>query len=778
MALNLDFVGPKWEAKSDPNAPVEQEPTSGPVTVNGLVLPDVGPKWEPSPTKREAIEQKSAEAMTADIIAAQDAGEFPQGKREEFSLWNTLSGNDRETNATRELPELADIGVEGLLGPERFKTLSDKLGGVNIAAGLLTSFRPTEAVKILSEASGGELQVRPDEAGNIILSIDGREAILNKPGMSKMDLFQLGAVTSAFWPTGKVVQTGGGIIANMVKMAGAGAATQGVIEAQQASAGGDFDAGDVGMSGIMAGGFQGVFQGLAQRILPAIRQKITSGSAIPDEIRIEFRAAAEKAGMSADDVTDDLIRESLARADDRPMTTTEMLGQQGEAEFGVPLTRGQRSLDPAQLSFEDSARVGMRGNKAQRTLLNFQDDVQRPAVDAAKDALEESVGPLDGRAGGVIKQGVREAEQVADEAVGAAYEAVGDATLSADGVRGLFLSMKQITRSTEFDNTLPETAKVLTEINKALRTVQKAVKGTGGIRLKDVDLNRLEQMRRRLNTHLGSAQGSDKRQVTLIKRQFDDYIDTAVQNALFSGDEQAISALKNSRGLFSEYAKKFRANPQKARSGRGTVDGDKPGKIIEKIVEADPSDTEVVNAIFGASGINNSAGGAMVRRFREILGPESEGWAAIRREATRRIFQSSRINGKDYLSADKSLTALDKALEKSPEMMKSLFTKEEIGTLRRFLVHIKRTQADMPKSRENPSGTTQKAFKAATDLFPKVAAIFGSPQFLVMSEAGKRGVTMAKNTGATNAVRPFSTPRPIKPGLVAGSTALGSQELN
>jgi hypothetical protein len=168
----------------------------------------------------------------------------------------------------------------------------------------------------------------------------------------------------------------------------------------------------------------------------------------------------------------------------------------------------------------------------------------------------------------------------------------------------------------------------------------------------------------------------------------------------------------------------------------------------------------------------------MVRRFKDVLGPDSEGWYAIRREAARRIFQNSRINGKDYLSADKSLTALDKAMEKSPEMMRALFSKEEIGTLRRFLVHVKRTQADIPKSRENPSGTAQKAWKAASDMFPKVAAVFGSPQFLIAAEAGKRGVTMAKNTGATNAVRPFSAPRPFKPGLVAGATALGSQEVN
>lgn len=712
---------------------------------------------------------KLTAAQTAqDIVARQDAGGFPQGSREDdagfmASVGRFMSGNDRETNATKNLPELgSQISLMDFMGTDK-SSLDANLSGFKTSAAALLTMNPVESVKILSEAAGGKLEVRPDEAGNIILSLDGREAILNKPGMSPVDWMQLGGIGAVFAPAATAV--GPTIGASMLGVGVSSGLTQTGIELLQSSEGGDVNGGDIAMAGVASAGFQGLLQKLAQSWAPALRQKIKD-SGITRTIREQFVKVAISAGYQADDVTDDMIRSAI-NTTDQPITTTEQLAIQGEREFGIPLTKGQRSLNQQQLSVEDSLTVGSRGGSGQEKMLNFKNGQQIPAVNRARDAVDDMAGNVPGRPGSIIRDGVKAAEETELAIYHAALDEVGEASLKPEGLRGMFKAIRRSVREMEFDKTLPKTAQALSEIDDYMRAI-KVFEGKG---LKDTSLKHLDQMNRRINTLIKAAEPADGRQLLIMKRAMDRYTDDAVEAALFSGDQEALAALKETRSVFASYAKKFRPQPVKGKSGR-TVDHDPAGKFVERIISANPTDEEIINSVFGASGINAKAGAAMATRYREILGPDSAGWQAIRKEAVKRLFQTSKFNSVDMVSGSKSLTAFDKAMENSGTLMREMFTPDELSYIKRLMVHIKRTQPDHVVSGENRSGTAQKAAKEMTALMSRMGLMlsFSGEPMMAATGAGIKLGSGARNSGrAAAAIKPFELPYRVKSGAVAAS---------
>ena len=151
----------------------------------------------------------------------------------------------------------------------------------------------------------------------------------------------------------------------------------------------------------------------------------------------------------------------------------------------------------------------------------------------------------------------------------------------------------------------------------------------------------------------------------------------------------------------------------------------------------------------------------MAKRFGDVLGKDSVGWDAIRREGLRRLMKT---NG-DALNPGMSLKAFDKAMKEHGTLMRELYTKEELSKVGRFLTHVKRTQPDIIRSRENPSGTAQKAKKTIEQMIPGLAGVMGDPATGFALHVGARGVINFRNVkGATEATRPFSMPKGINSG--------------
>lgn len=736
---------------------------------NGLIVPsDFGgaiDALQPMPSEEVYVGEPNAVNMAQSITDRQSAGGFSQGKRDGSvydSFKNFVSGNDRETAATENLPSLADVGISKFIGEDA------SIGsGLNTATAMLSSTNPVERIRILSELSGGTVQVRPDEAGNMILSnpATGYEVIENMPGLSKLDLMQIGAMGAAFSPGLKMVQGGKTLIRQAGRMMAQSGAVQTGLELQQATAGGEVNPLDIGLA-IGTGGTSQVLLGGAAKIIPFLREKgiMVNANAITAEVREQFTALLQKVGIADDDINDELIKRTIQAADGNAnVTPTEAVGIAGETEFGVPLTTGERSLKDRPLRIESDARDGDMGKNAEQGIVEFGADQQKQGAVAAQVIRDRIAPDIEGpAAAAVVREQTQIAEQSARNLVDDAYETVGDMQLKPEGFQSVMQAVSRVGRSLDVDETLPETAKLLAGSREYIKTASRMK--TAGMNLRPTDIKRLEVLRKRIVKagQSATANPADAAQVKQIRQAFDNSIDMAITKSLFFGDDASIAALKDSRALFSEYAARFYKNPTKSKSGRVT-DNDEPGKLVETIVSLNPSDEQIINGVFSSSGINKASGSAIIERFASILGRESEGFNAIRRAGLDRVFKFNTVSGVgNVLNPTKSLTAFDNAMEKSSSLMRSLYSKEELETVKRYLNHMARTVAAPKKSRANPSGTAGKLARMGAMLLARFGIIAADPSLL--STVVATTVTLPTK-GTVRSMKPFAIAPPLKVGI-------------
>jgi hypothetical protein len=707
------------------------------------------------------------------------------------------------------------------------------------AAGLMMTFDPRKQVAIIAR-NFPELKFEEDEKGNIVVDASaygGEKGFLNMPGISFRDVMQFAGQAAAYTPAARTARAGAAALSNAARVGSASAATAGATSAlsdQAAKERGTVKLGDVremlnnppdrgsfkeeyeaqlqglerldpeienkgemALTGVIGAGSQAVVQ-TAARALPWLYSKIkaTKGQ-VTDDIRQAVRRTVASIGGNADDVTDDMILD-IAMATREGASPAEAVAVAGEREFDVPLKAGQRTLDDAQLSFEEASRTGTRGEAAQRISRSFEEK-QQQKIGAAQGRISQQViggGSVEGgrgTRGAIIGEQVRTAEEAASEAVSKAYDAVGDASLKPGAFQDLIKATRQAIDDVEFVNRpklTKATNEVLNDLDKAARTIgRKAVTPSEQPRIQIAQnisdlskaptapaeqesgkltathINQIEAVRKSIRALKDTAENmTDRRNITEIQRRFDNFMDDAVANALFEGDEAALQAIKHARGVFREYANKFRSQKTVTKGGKRLPDPQ--GDFIEKLVAGDPTGEQVVNAVFGAGNFSNTAGAKMASRFKQILGADSEGWRAIKEEAVSRLFKTNTINGQPVLSGQKTLTAINDAMEKNGSLMHEIFSKQEIGLMRRFAAHVKRTQPDLVRSRENPSGTAQTYIKAIKKLpFADAASeLIGG-----LGTSGQR---------ARAATRTFEETRQlVKPGTVAAGTAGGQKAL-
>jgi len=158
-------------------------------------------------------------------------GQAASTKQEEFIPEESNESN--ETRATEELPEIA---FSGLLSG------SDPIKIAKVATAILLTPDPREIGNILT-ATFPEIGIIEDEKGNLIAGNNktGVEAVINKPGMSPIDVLQVLGIGAAFTPPAQVA----GLVRGLTVKAITGAAGAGVvqtgIESMQETMGGDLD---------------------------------------------------------------------------------------------------------------------------------------------------------------------------------------------------------------------------------------------------------------------------------------------------------------------------------------------------------------------------------------------------------------------------------------------------------------------------------------------------------------------------------------------------------
>ena len=224
-----------------------------------------------------------SDPRAARAVAAMD--EYPLGRPAEpeepeepgmmDKIGAMITGSDRQTRATQELPELQDSGLlSGLDIPE------GKAAAVSAAMATMTN--PEEIAQTLKSLSP-EIGIQQDEKGNLIAANNatGARAVINKPGFTGLDALQALGIGAAFAPSGRVAgAVGGGALKQAAALGAGSALTQAAIEGGQAAVGGDFDTGEVATAGAL-GAAMPLVAGAGGAVMDAAKRGVNAMRAAP-----------------------------------------------------------------------------------------------------------------------------------------------------------------------------------------------------------------------------------------------------------------------------------------------------------------------------------------------------------------------------------------------------------------------------------------------------------------------------------------------------------------
>ncbi len=248
-------------------------------------------------------------------------------------LRDLITGENRETETTKDLPELTNVGLSSLAGE------GNQLKAAALAPLLLATPNDREFASILTrnipEIGFAET---PEGVITLVNNKNGTTAVLNQPGVSKMDVLQGLGLAALFTPT-SLAATTASAVANGVRVGGAALGLQTLVEGIQKSTGGEEDKLDILLAGL--GGFVGeTFLPAIQSIRNAFRGRTSKG------IEKEIAESLEVAPGAVDPALANIAKTEVTP--DAP----DLVGPQQPLSEKFSLTGPQQTADPAQLQIQ------------------------------------------------------------------------------------------------------------------------------------------------------------------------------------------------------------------------------------------------------------------------------------------------------------------------------------------------------------------------------------------------------------------------------------------
>ena len=632
-----------------------------------------------------------------------------------YSIGEFFTGSDRETRATQELPE---VGQGGLLFGE------DSATTAAITPALLTATNPEEMAQILQ--SGFEsIGITSDEKGNLIANNNktGAKVVLNKPGVSQIDILQGLGIAAAVTPAGRV--------AGALKVGGAAGATSAGIEALQALSGGEFDASQVAIDTVTAGVLDKAFE-VAKASGRSIRNVLRDDAKIdPDRLLKSF----EKRDTISQAFSNKPLRpgdtaktvQKATQADLTPEALQKIRQAEGQ---GVQLTRAQATGDFGASEAEQTLlkSVSPEGIQA-RQFADTQQEQLKGAAKAFTDKfggsarLTEATGELaDITArdkGSVIQEELLDIKEFGRKEVSELYKLAGESSgdavpldkVSIVDVADEIIVNRPITPEVEksLNTALAKFGLIGDSVEQSSRNKFKVTDGTDVITITGdvtpLTLNNAEEFRQALNKAVGADQtGSAKIVVNALDEQVNLIIKEGADSARTGVFKQAREAFESEKGKFS--AKDIVEDLTSFKRGTSTPKVD-PETVINKIAKGDKAVTNI-------------------RKIKKILlenptESSKRAWRSIQAETVGDIL-SQAIN-KDTLEI--SGARLNSAMKKyRPEALRELLGKKQFAELKRLQQKIGDATI-APPGTTNPSGT----FTKILNMTERLGNFAGAGQF-------------------------------------------------
>lgn len=646
--------------------------------------------------------QQRAEPVTQEKGFFDQVGEF-------------FSGSERETAATREFPE---IGQGGLLFGE------DEATAAAITPALLTATNPEEMAQIL-QSNFKSIGIQSDKKGNLIAANNktGARVVLNKPGISQIDILQGLGIAAAFTPAGRAV--------GALRVAGTAGATSAGVEALQALSGGEFDATQVVIDTVTAGVLDKAFE-VAKATGRSIRNVLRDDANIdPSQLLKSFEPkGVPSKKFSKKPIKQGDIPKTVQQATQADLTPEALQKIRRAESQGVQLTKAQATGDFAASEAEQTLLKSVSPEGIQsRQFADQQQEQLKGAAKAFTDKfggsarLAEASGELaDITArdkGSVIQAELLDIKEFGRKEVTDLYKLAGESTgdalpLSKDSIVDVadeIIVNRPITPEVEksLNTALAKFGLIGDSVEQSSRNKFKVTDGTDAITITGdvtpLTLNNAEDFRQALNKAVGADQtGSAKIVVNALDEQVNAMIKEGADSGRTGVFKQAREAFASEKGKFS--AKDIVEDLTSFKRGTATPKVD-PETVINKIAKGDKAVTNI-------------------RKIKQILlesptDSSKRAWRSIQAETVGDIL-SQAIN-KDTLEI--SGARLNSAMKKyKPEALRELLGKKQFAELKR----LQQTIGDAtiaPPGTTNPSGT----FTKLLNMTERLGNFAGAGQF-------------------------------------------------
>lgn len=469
-------------------------------------------------------------------------------------------------------------------------------------------------------------------------------------------------------------------------------------------------------------------------------------------------AVAGPVGEKVVDVGGRVVRRVIGR---KPGTAA----TRAAGEFDIPLTRGQATGDVGQQAFEEAARNEAKGATAGRIMREF-DERQGEAITGAAERIAQELNPQSlarletpSQAGEIVRDAVQDRVSTMRSASREAYREAADRNADVMAV-ALQELPGTVRNSLGMLNEVIDPA--LTPAANRARTILEDFARSAPDNAVGVSVKGLERVRQTLNKISASATSpTDREALRSVKKGFDEWLENAVDNALFSGDRAVLDDLRKGRGLASQY---LRITSPKS--------GDDAGRILRKFAEDDIDAVEATNWLLG-SAIIGAPGRPVrvVKRIADTFGRDSEPFQSLRQAAWLRLTQSPR-GGKQPGAAEITRRIDEFLTGRGSSLAKALYTGPERAQMQRFSKALRSVVADARAT--NPSKSGFAATRLLSSVGDNLAAALGFMQGgLDMGIATKLALPLFRG-GAGAARARTAVTSPVPPARTPGGTIAGA----
>lgn len=590
-----------------------------------------------------------------------------------------VQGNAEYENAgdfSGYIEELAENGHYGDIGfggnPQVYKDIM-RMSDVGVTGNV------DDMARALKEINP-EADIRKDKNGNLYVQGD-KPYYFNPPGLGGEDLLNVTGQGIMYSPA---LKAGGMAASTMGKAVATGAGTAATNAGMQKMAGRDeIDAGEVAVSGLLGGGTE-IISPYAGRLYGWAKSKLT-GSAKHINTGQQL---AQKAGAELDDDAVEMLGK-MRNSVDSSVPDEAIIA---ELQHGLKLTRGQATGSIKQQSAEQQLRQqpvimdkfkqvdDFNAGQVEDNIKNIRSNLYGGVGDDFQQAATAEVG----------LEGLKSAASQAKQAYRSAYDDVGSLFVKNEAADGLTDRLSRAVSTQGQRLSERATPKAMEALEIVQEGIDKLTPGTKGFSMKAFD-----DQRKLINSlYSKNMDGADKRALTIVKNELDNWFYSSVDDSLLKGNPEQLKQLEKARGMMADYMNRFQSKESSK-------------KVVADILNKDVTPEEFTNMIVGVNGYSKASAANAVKAFKDAVGEGSEAFQALQANVLEKLVVGGvdPKTGRAVLKGYEGLvgTFNEAFNKKGASMMKALFDNKTANEIKSLMRSVGRLIT--PQEVKNASGS-------------------------------------------------------------------------